>query len=103
MRYIVSTLLVGAGLAGGVWVSAQQPASGAKPLPALASEKRFTNLRQLTFGGENAEAYFAADGKRLVFQATRDGLRCDQMYTINVDGTDMRRLSNGEGRTTCGY
>jgi len=104
VKYAICSVLVGAGLAGGVvWVSAQQPASGAKPLAALATEKHFTNLRQLTFGGENAEAYFAADGKRLVFQATRDGLRCDQMFTINVDGTDMRRLSNGEGRTTCGY
>jgi Tol biopolymer transport system component len=66
-------------------------------------ESHLSNIRQLTFGGENAEAYFSADGKRLIFQATRDGGRCDQMFTMNIDGSDLRRISSGEGRTTCGY
>jgi Tol biopolymer transport system component len=57
----------------------------------------------LTFGGENAEAYFSADGKRLSFQSTRDGHQCDQIYSMNIDGSDVRMVSNGDGRTTCAY
>ncbi|MEQ1646525.1 MAG: hypothetical protein ABL959_23930, partial [Pyrinomonadaceae bacterium] len=40
-------------------------------------EKRFKNIRQLTNGGENAEAYFSSDGKQLIFQSKRDGRSCD--------------------------
>ena len=70
---------------------------------ALPQEKHLRNIRQLTFGGENAEAYFSADGKRLIFQSTRDGRECDQIYTMNVDGSDVRMVSTGDGRTTCSY
>lgn len=61
------------------------------------------NLRQLTHGGQNAEAYWAPDGKRLVFQSTRGDLKCDQIFTMNADGSDQRMVSTGKGRTTCGY
>ena len=70
---------------------------------ALPQEKHLRNLRQLTFGGENAEAYFSADGKKLIFQSTRDGHGCDQIYTMNADGSDIRMISTGAGRTTCAY
>lgn len=70
------------------------------PLPA---EKRLRNIRQLTFGGENAEAYFSSDGKKLIFQSTRDGRDCDQIYTMNIDGSDVKMVSTGDGRTTCSY
>src|SRR2546421_5597563 len=70
---------------------------------ALPQEKHLRNIRQLTFGGENAEAYFSADGKKLIFQSTRDGHECDQIYTMNIDGSDVRMVSNGDGRTTCSY
>lgn len=66
-------------------------------------EKHLRNLKQLTFGGENAEAYFSADGKQLIFQSTRDGRGCDQIYTMNVDGSNVKMISTGEGRTTCSY
>lgn len=71
------------------------------PLPG--EEKHLANLRQLTFGGENAEAYFSSDGSRLVFQSTRDGAQCDQIFTMTVDGRDQKRVSTGKGRTTCAY
>lgn len=93
-------------------VAAEAPETGAdagapasttfhEPMPG---ETRLTNIRQLTFGGNNAEAYFSADGSRLIFQrqeAEEDG--CDQQYVMQIDGSNMRRVSNGEGRTTCGY
>ena len=69
----------------------------------LKDEKHLRNLKQLTFGGENAEAYFSADGKQLIFQSTRDGRGCDQIYTMNVDGSNVKMISNGDGRTTCSY
>src|SRR5713226_1924909 len=70
---------------------------------ALPQEKHLRNMRQLTFGGENAEAYFSADGSRLIFQSTRDGRQCDQIYTMNVDGSNVKMISTGQGRTTCSY
>ncbi len=59
--------------------------------------------RQLTFEGQNAEAYFGPDDERLVFQATPDSLGCDQIFTMKVDGSEKRMVSTGEGVTTCGY
>ena len=69
----------------------------------LAQETRLRNVRQLTFGGENAEAYFSGDGKQLIFQSKRDGRGCDQIYTMRADGSDVRMVSTGKGRTTCSY
>jgi TolB protein len=83
-----------------VLVGSQQPSSSQ---PLAAQERHLKNIRQLTHGGENAEAYFSPDGTHLIFQSTRDGYPCDQIYTIKIDGTDLRRVSTGTGRTTCGY
>jgi TolB protein len=69
----------------------------------LPQEKHLRSIKQLTFGGENAEAYFSADGKRLIFQSTRDGHGCDQIYEMNIDGSDVRMVSTGRGRCTCAY
>lgn len=66
-------------------------------------ETHIRNVRQLTFGGENAEAYFSPDGEGIIFQSTREPYACDQQYTMNLDGSDVRRVSTGTGRTTCGY
>jgi TolB protein len=66
-------------------------------------ERHLRNIRQLTFGGENAEAYFSPDGTRLIFQSTRGGAACDRIYTMRIDGSDLHRVSTGTGRTTCGY
>jgi Tol biopolymer transport system component len=69
----------------------------------LPEEKHLRNIKQLTFAGENAEAYFSADGSRLIFQSTRDGRQCDQIYTMSVDGSNVKMISTGQGRTTCSY
>lgn len=74
-------------------LGAQQPPEG----PHLK------NVRQLTHGGQNAEAYWSPDGKRLVFQSTREPYQCDQIFIMNADGSDQRLVSTGKGRTTCGY
>ena len=72
-------------------------------IAAEAGESHLTNIRRLTNGGENAEAYFSSDGRWLTFQSTRDGRTCDQQYVMRTDGTQLRRISNGQGKTTCGY
>jgi TolB protein len=70
----------------------------------LPAEKHLRNVRQLTTGGENAEAYFSADGQQLIFQSKRDGRECDQIYTMRAhDGSNVRMVSTGKGRTTCAY
>jgi TolB protein len=78
---------------------------------AQAQEKHLGNLRKLTFGGDNAEAYFSPNGKSLVFQSNNKkwGLACDQIFDMNIEeaAADSNylppRISNGLGRTTCSY
>ena len=87
-------------------VSVGTTASTATPprmVAAHAGESHLANIRQLTHGGENAEAYFSADGQWLTFQSTRDGRTCDQQYVMRSDGSGLRRISDGTGKTTCGY
>ncbi len=74
-----------------------------KDLPALKGEKHLKNIRQLTSGGTNAEAYFSFDERRLIFQSTRPPYECDQIFTMNIDGSGQRLVSTGRGRTTCAY
>lgn len=76
-----------------------------------SNEKHIQNLRQLTFGGDNAEAYFSADGKKLSFQSNNPawGLNCDQIFWMDVEEAADNRIyqplmvSNGQGRTTCSF
>ncbi len=73
---------------------------------ALPEEKHLENVRQLTFSGENAEAYFSADDKQLIFQRADGGIPCDQIFVLPVDapaGTNPKMVSNGRGKTTCSY
>jgi len=73
-------------------------------------EKHLSNVRQLTFGGDNAEAYFSFNDKMITFQATNKNwdAECDQIYTFSFADGDMKektpnRVSTGTGRTTCSY
>lgn len=71
-------------------------------------EQNLRNLKQLTFGGDNAEAYFSFDNSKLVFQATNEawGIACDQIFYMPTTGYTGERpvmVSTGKGRTTCAY
>ena len=66
-------------------------------------ETHLTNLRMLTQGGQNAEAYLNPTESHLVFQSTRDDLECDQIFTMAIDGSGTTRVSTGQGATTCAY
>jgi TolB protein len=78
-------------------------AIAAAAVATAAPPPRLLDLRQLTHGGQNAEAYWSPDGKRLIFQTTRAPYECDQIFLMNADGSDQHLVSTGKGRTTCGY
>jgi Tol biopolymer transport system component len=80
-------------------VTSAQPAA----TTIFEGESFFKNVRQLTFGGQNAEAYFSHDASMLVYQATVDSFNCDQIFTMNADGSGKDLLSTGLGRTTCAF
>ena len=95
--------LICAGLLGAACTSHAQTLPAPISVAAEAGENHLRNIRQLTNGGENAEAYFSHNGKWLIFQSTRDGRTCDQQYVMGIDGSHVRRVSSGVGKTTCGY
>ncbi|MBE0550798.1 MAG: PD40 domain-containing protein [Ignavibacterium sp.] len=94
MKYILYTLitlyLANSGFA-------QQPSYW------FEGETHLTNIRMLTDGGENAEAYLSFDEKKLIYQATFGDMKCDQIYSMNLDGSEKQLVSTGNGRTTCAY
>jgi Tol biopolymer transport system component len=109
MRHVLTLALAlalaSAGALGGP--DPETPVPTPTPLLAPGEEKFLANVRQLTFGGQNAEAYWSADGGRLIFQSDSvppdSTLPCDQIFTMGSDGSGRRRVSNGEGKTTCAY
>src|SRR5215471_12305918 len=100
-------------LALAVFLFAAQPSQSPSPAastesPAFPAEKHLRNIRQLTFGGQNAEAYWSHDDKYLIFQHQGEGVSCDQIYTMRADTPDgkpatPKLASSGKGRTTCSY
>jgi Tol biopolymer transport system component len=75
-----------------------------------AQESNLKNIKKLTFGGDNAEAYFSPNGKMLTLQVTNPdkGIPCDQIYSLditqqNIDFNSLKLISTGKGRTTCSY
>lgn len=72
-------------------------------LPADSGETHLRNIRQLTSGGQNAEAYFSRSGRQIIFQRQESDSGCDAQFIINADGSGLHRVSSGRGRTTCGY
>src|SRR5215813_9570128 len=96
MRILI-TALAGAALTAGIYIARPQVI---QPHP---KEVHLRNIRQLTFDGDNAEAYFSFDGEKVIFQSTRQPYKCDQIFTMNRDGSNQKLVSTGRGRTTCGY
>ncbi|CAN5142855.1 hypothetical protein BH18GEM1_BH18GEM1_03630 [soil metagenome] len=85
-------------------LACRAPRASAPPTTDSSGEAAFlANIRQLTFEGQNAEAYFGPDNERLIFQATPDSLSCDQIFTMRADGSGKGMVSTGRGVTTCGY
>jgi len=97
---------------------AESPASETQAISAHQAERHLKNIRQLTVGRQNAEAYFSFSGDKLIFQSTNNwmkdtyaaaltpagaGLGCYQMYVMDLSSDTVRLVSTGMGATTCGY
>lgn len=114
---IVGTLLLMC--AGSVF--SEEPHPRPQPQPTLSPERHLANIRQLTRGRKNAEAYFSFDGSKVILQSTNDWsgqtgdrpveipassdkeLGCYQMYVMDLESSTIRMVSTGVGTTTCGY
>src|SRR2546429_433256 len=94
---IITIAIIAACVGGGIYVAKPQTL---RPHP---KEVHLRNIRQLSFGGDNAEAYWSLDGQKIIFQSTRDQIKCDQIFTMNRDGSNVKMVSTGKGRTSCGY
>jgi len=66
-------------------------------------ETHIEDVRQLTFGGQNAEAYWSADGSKIIYQTRQPEYPDEQIFTMNADGSGKKLVSTGKGRCTCSY
>jgi TolB protein len=94
---IITVAMIAACVTAGFYVAKPQSIT---PHP---KEVHLRNIRQLTANGDNAEAYFSFDGQKIIFQSTREPYKCDQIFTMNRDGSNVHMVSTGKGRTSCGY
>jgi Tol biopolymer transport system component len=85
-----------AGRSGGVRIAGDATLS-------FSEETRISNVRQMTYGGTNAEAYWSYDGRYLTYQHTGEDAKCDQIFRMSTDGRVHNRVSDGLGRTTCSF
>ena len=91
---IVATLVLLLIIPGSILFNPARPQTQqSSTAPKDERERHLTNIRQLTKSGENAEAYFSPDGKKLIFQWAPKADGCDQIYSMNIDGSDVKMLS----------
>ncbi|MCK4707800.1 MAG: PD40 domain-containing protein, partial [Gammaproteobacteria bacterium] len=62
-----------------------------------STDRHMSNVTQLTFEGDNGEAYFSNDGQQLIYQSNRGGYACDKIWTMNIDGSNKQRVSPDHG------
>jgi Tol biopolymer transport system component len=74
-----------------------------KVVELMPEETHFTHVTQLTFGGQNAEAYWSKNGKHIVYQTLQPTYPDEQIFTMDVDGGHKKLMSTGLGRCTCSY
>lgn len=66
-------------------------------------ERHMKNVTQVTFDGDNGEAYFSPDGLQLIYQSNREGYACDKIWIMNIDGSNKHMVSPDHGAHTCSY
>jgi Tol biopolymer transport system component len=102
-RSVVTLICGGLGLGLLVFAGAGLAQESARTPVERQDEPHLANLQQLTFGGENAEAYWSPASTELILQSKREDLECDQIFRMNADGSKVRMVSTGAGRTTCSF
>jgi len=80
-----------------------QTKSSVKPGDVTSVDQHMKNVTQLTFDGDNGEAYFSPDGRKLIFQSNRGGYACDKIWIMNIDGSDKKMVSPNHGAHTCSF
>jgi len=95
-------------LAAAACAASQKPAVDARPtagdpVESRPDEPHLAEVRRLTHGGQNAEAYWSFDGRQLSFQARKEGEQCDRIYRMSLEGGSPVAVSSGKGATTCAY
>jgi TolB protein len=86
-----------------VLASCQAIKPNGEPATGTTIERHLKNVTQLTFEGDNGEAYFSWDGERIIFQSNRSGFACDKIWTMNINGKDLRLVSPDHGAHTCSF
>ncbi len=86
----------------GIAFSAES-SGGTLPAEVPGDGRHLRNVTRLTSDGDNGEAYFSPDGRRLIFQSNRGGYACDKIWTMNIDGSDKHMVSPALGAHTCSY
>lgn len=102
-RYLTTALLLAVFAAVAVGALRDAAPPNQDSTLSLPQEKHLRNVRQLTPGGENAEAYLSADDKKIIFQSHSGDKSCDQIYVMDLSGKNLGMVSTGRGRTTCSY
>jgi len=103
MIKIQVSLLLGTLILSSACSSNIRPSAEGDPRLRHENESYLANIRQLTFGGTNAEAYWSQSGSWLTYQHKGKEDKCDQIYALSADGKKNFRISSGKGRTTCSY
>jgi Tol biopolymer transport system component len=68
-----------------------------------SDDRYMSNLTQLTFDGDNGEAYFSFDSRQLIYQSNRDGYQCDKIWIMDIDGSNNKMVSSDRGAHTCAF
>jgi TolB protein len=105
---VLLALLAGCSSSAGQVVSPAVPREpfvikAGQPVADLPGERHLRNVRQLTFDGENAEAYWSNDGRRLILQRRNSTIPADQIHILDLATGALKMVSTGKGRTTCSY
>lgn len=66
-------------------------------------DRHMQNVTQLTFKGDNGEAYFNWDDTKFIYQSSRGGEKCDKIWIMNTDGSNKHMVSPDHGAHTCSY
>ena len=103
MRTVVLLMLVGIFTYVTLFTKNREESERMQENLILEDEVRLLNLKQLTFSGENAEAYFSNDEKQLIFQSHDGDSLCDQIYIMDIETGAVKMVSTGAGVTTCSF
>lgn len=80
-----------------------QNSASVKPYSVIFIEKHMKNITQITFDGDNGEAYFSPDSQKLIYQSNRGLYACDKIWVMNTDGSDKHMVSPDHGANTCSF